>query len=124
MPFNDLLANGQPYPSARIFTASVESLEKDKDSLGVLGVEADPVIADGKSPLVALLRRRDMDVRWELTPELKGITQQVLKYTAQLRDIRQYDGQGIMGDHRPGVGNDPVQVLQDVRDNIFTGSFN
>lgn len=48
MAFNNLFAYRQTDAGARIFFSAVQSLKNDKDSLGILGVQPDSIVADRK----------------------------------------------------------------------------
>ncbi len=60
----DLLADGQTDARARVLFSGVQTLEDHKYALGILGIDADAVIADGKDPFIPLLFRRDMHPGW------------------------------------------------------------
>ena len=76
---HDLLADGQADACAGILFSGVQALEDDKDALGILGIDADAVVADGKDPFTSLLFSRDMNPGRLLTAELDGVADQVLK---------------------------------------------
>ncbi len=44
VPFDDLFANGKPNAGAGIFAAGMQALKDQKDSLEILGINADAVI--------------------------------------------------------------------------------
>ena len=46
MALDDSFAYRQPNSRTWIFLSGVKSLENDKDSLGVLGIDADPIVFD------------------------------------------------------------------------------
>ena len=48
MAFNNLFAYRQTDAGAGIFFSIVQALKNDKDSLGILGVQPDAIVADRK----------------------------------------------------------------------------
>ena len=60
MPFDDLLADRQPDAIARIFGASVQAVEDDKDVFRVLGRYANAVVGHRKDPFGALACSAEM----------------------------------------------------------------
>ena len=96
--FDNLFADGQPDACAGILIASVQPLEDDKNSLEILRVDSNPVIAHTEVPNFAGRRGlgrcvvrfpldRDMDFGRLLVAELDRIADQVLKQLSQLCGI-------------------------------------
>ena len=56
MTLYDLLAQGKPNASARVFLTGMQALKQGKDTLGVLRFDANPVILDGEAPSVVLFQ--------------------------------------------------------------------
>src|SRR5690348_7507747 len=59
--FDDLLYHGQAYSGAGIGGLVVQSLEDHKDPVRVLGLDPDPIVAEGEQPVVAVAADRHRD---------------------------------------------------------------
>src|SRR5689334_22157799 len=59
---HDLAAQRQPDSGAPVLIAQVQPLEDHEDPLGVLRLDADPVVADPEQPLVAGTFAPDLDL--------------------------------------------------------------
>ena len=69
--------------------AAVQALEDDEDAVGVLGLDADAVVAHREQPVAAARARRATWTRGRLVAaELDGVADQVLEELAQLRRRR------------------------------------
>src|SRR3569833_498399 len=73
MALHDLLADSETDPSPWIFVACVESLKQNEDALGVLGLDANAVVAHGELPQRAVSLGRDVDTRHLWTVVLESI---------------------------------------------------
>jgi hypothetical protein len=87
--FDDLLANGQAYSSPRIRGRRLEALKDAKDSLRVLGCDADAVIPDCEAPLSSNPLRRHVDARGGVPSKLDPVADQVLQELTHLVPIGQ-----------------------------------
>ena|SRR5678810_714082 len=101
MALNDLFAYRQAYAGTWIFFSIVQPLKNDKDSLGIFGVQSDPIVADRKQPFSGPACSRHIYLWCLLSVKLDGITDQVLKKLAQLYPIRHHSRQRIAGYDRP-----------------------
>ncbi len=90
MVFHDFFANGQPYAGAGVFSAGVEPLEHLKDALGILRLNADPVILNGKSPLISIRFGSDADFRPALVAIFDRIANEILEQLGELSGIAEY----------------------------------
>src|ERR1700687_2647545 len=88
--FDDLLADGQADAVARIFAASVQTLEDHENTLGVLRSNSNSVVGHAEQPIVTRFLGRHRDHWWRLSPELDGVSDQILE---DLRDL------GAVGPH-------------------------
>jgi hypothetical protein len=80
----DLLAEGQADAGAGIFFPGVQAGKDLKYALGLIGLEANAVIAYRKAPFTFTVLGRDVHT-WGLGPaKLEGILQQVLEQPLQL----------------------------------------
>src|SRR6185295_19960048 len=112
MPFNNLFAYRQTDAGSGIFFSTVQSLKNDKDSLGILWVQPDTIVADRKQPFTGLALSRHVNPWRFLTVELDGIADQVLKELPQLYPIRHHGGEGVVGDDRPAFLDRNPQIAQ------------
>src|SRR5207244_3527725 len=94
-----------------ILTA-MQSLKDTEDLFVVLRIDADAVVPKRKEPRIVLFFRGNVDVRLLVAVILDGIADQVLKHTAQLREIRGYLWQRIAGDLGLTLADAAVQVHQ------------
>ena len=88
----------------------MQALEDGEDALGVLGIDADAVIADGQHPFVALLPGRDMNTGRRLGMELDGVPDEVLKQLRQQQFVMHYGRQRVVGNHRAALFNRRLQI--------------
>src|ERR1039458_10476459 len=86
---HDLLADGQPDARAGVLFVGVQPLEDREDTLGILGLDSDAVIADGKNPFISLLLGRNVNPG-RLDVELDGVPDQVLKQLHQQQFVMHY----------------------------------
>jgi hypothetical protein len=75
----DPLAYRQTYSGAGVLLPAAKPLEEDENALRILRGDADPVVAYGKRPPVAIAAGGDVDARWFASPKFDGIPDQVLK---------------------------------------------
>lgn len=111
MTFHDSLADRQADARPRIFPA-LQSLKDDEDSLVVLWIEADAVVAQGKHPLPLLALSGDVDVGSILAAELDRIRNQVLEHSQKLRSIRGDRGQGVVSDRHSALLERDLEIGQ------------
>lgn len=78
MPFDDFLGNGQSHARTGELRASMETLEEQKDSLGMLEVDPNAVIAHRESPFALYLLRGDVHARRLGAVKFEGVSHQVL----------------------------------------------
>jgi hypothetical protein len=98
---HNLLADRQTNPGTSILLPAVKPLKDDENPLGILRGDANPIVADGKNPPVAVSAGRDMDAGRLGSAELDGVSDQVLKQLDQLEVICHQCGKGIMSDEGP-----------------------
>src|SRR5262245_28497334 len=98
MTLHNLFADGQPNPRSWIFSAGMQPLEDAKDTLGMIRIETNTVIAHGKAPRLLVSSGRDMNVGALMAAKLNGIAEQVLKYEPELLCIGFDRRQQIVGD--------------------------
>ena len=79
MPLNHLLADRQTNARAGIDCFGVQPLKDDEDTFGILGLDSDAVVLEGKDPLIAAYYRGNMDPRWLLSAVFDAVTDQILK---------------------------------------------
>src|ERR1051326_7475909 len=77
---DDLPYHGQAYTRARIGRLVVQPLEDHEDPLGVLGLDPDPVVAEGEQPEIAVPAGRDGDPGRLGGAELQRVADQVLEH--------------------------------------------
>jgi hypothetical protein len=73
MAFDDPSADRQTGTGAGVLVAGVKALKDIKDPVSVLGIDADPIVANVDVPAEAVSLRADLDVRRFLIGELDGI---------------------------------------------------
>ena len=61
--FHNPLADGQTDAGAGIFLLGMQALKENEHPLGILRLDADAVVFDGKQPFAASLTRGDVDAR-------------------------------------------------------------
>src|SRR5206468_7185881 len=98
LAFDDLLADSQDDAGSRVFLLDVQALEDDEDPRGVLGIEADAVVADGEDPLVAFAPGRDMDEGRGLAAELDRVADQILEDLPESNRVGPECRQGVVRD--------------------------
>ena len=62
MPLENSLAYGQPEPRSRVFIL-MQALEQAENALGILLIEANPVVAERYDPVSLRFPCRDIDLR-------------------------------------------------------------
>ena len=128
MALHDLLADRQADASARVLGPGVQALKDDENTLCILRLDTDAVIAHRKQPVgpapapsglavgrVSPLRGRDVlrpnvDFGGTLAPKLDGVAQQVLKQLYQLRPVGHQGWQAIVGDLGAALLNGCLKV--------------
>src|SRR5207245_7206170 len=80
VPLDNLLADREADSVARIFVASMQAPEDDKDVLPALGRDADAVVRNREHPGVVLLFSLDLNYGRPRPVKLDGVGDQVLKY--------------------------------------------
>jgi len=103
VPFHDLLTYGQTDSRSRILIHGVESLEDEKDPVGILRVDPDPVILYRKEPGPLGTLGVDMNLRRPAVPELDGISNEVLEELEKLAVVGPNRRKGFGSDLRPGL---------------------
>ena len=79
MAFDDLFANGKPYPRPGVVFFAMQSLENNEYAVVILRVYSDTIVADGEYPLILFFLRRNMYTRRRLAAEFKGVANKILK---------------------------------------------
>lgn len=79
MVFHNAFANGKADAGAGVFCPGVEPLENDENALKVFGLDADPIVLDGKYPLGAILANPDVDAWGGFSVEFNPVADQVLE---------------------------------------------
>ena len=75
VPFDDPIRNCQPYARPRIDVV-MNAPENPENAIAMPGLNSNPVISNGKQPVVLLLGRPNMDLRPALPSELYGVFDQ------------------------------------------------
>jgi hypothetical protein len=89
----------------------MQTFEKAKDSLLILRIDADAVIADSKNPVSTPALGRDMHFwRPVRAAVLDRVADQVLKQLLQMRGVHRKRRQRIRNDPRAGFLNRTGQV--------------
>ena len=79
MAFYDFSANGQSDARARVLRAGMQPLEHLKNAFGVLRLDADPVVLNGKSPLISIGFGGNADFRPAFVAIFDGVSNQILE---------------------------------------------
>ena len=87
MAFYDLAADGQADAGTGVILAGMEPLKHLKNTFKVLWLDADPVILDGKDPIVPTQPGADLNLRLALVAVFNGVSDQILKELGELRAI-------------------------------------
>src|SRR6266511_1196581 len=103
---DDLLADGEANPGARVLGAGVQPLEDDEDPVQELRIDADPVVLHREQPLVAPRNRGHVDRGSLAGPaELDRVPDEVLEGLRQAT--------GVPGDARERAARDDGVALLD-----------
>ena len=84
MALDNLLAQRQANTGPRILHPGVQTLKEDKDTLGILRLDAYTVVAHRKPPCVLVAFGTDVDGRWRCSSKFDGVAYEVLEYLEQL----------------------------------------
>ncbi len=103
MLLDDPLAQGQADACPGVLIGGVQALKYEEDPVGILGLDADPVILDQELPQPICIRYANMDEGSAIPTEFKRIAEQVLKNLAELAGICPDGRQWIAGDGRLGL---------------------
>jgi hypothetical protein len=90
MAFDNLPANRQADPGARIFRLGMEALKDDEDALRILRRNPDPIVPDGKVPGISLARGGEGDLWRRLAAILDRVGNQILEELAELHPVARY----------------------------------
>jgi hypothetical protein len=112
--FDDAFADGQPNACAGVLLAGMETLEDVKYAFEVLGVDANPVVADRKNPATWLGLDTDMDLGRLFAMKLEGIGYKILEQLHELGGIDGQRRQRVMGYVRTGSGNYGLEIAQGI----------
>lgn len=82
MPLDDLLADREPDPGARVFVAGVQPLKDLENPLGLPRLDADAVIAHREPPVSRFALGGDVNPRRRFAAKLERVTDQVLEHQA------------------------------------------
>src|SRR3954467_14768770 len=80
---DDLAAHRQADAGALVARTRVQALEDQKDAVGVLVVDADPVVLAAEAPEPAVALRREPNDRRRVAAELDRVADQVLEHEPQ-----------------------------------------
>ena len=118
MAFDNLLAQRQANTGARILQSGVQTLKEDKDTLGILRLDANTIVAHRKLPLVLVALGTDVDGGWRCSAKFDGIAHEVLEYLQQLGGVYQYGWQGRVCHHRAAFFHGDFEIGQCPLQNI------
>src|SRR5208283_5736197 len=102
---DDLLADGQADPTARVFGTRVQTAEDDKNVFRVLGRDSDSVIAHVEPPLLIGLFSLHGNHRRLLAAELDGIPDLILEDLPHVGAVSPHGRKLRMGDDRSTLLN-------------------
>src|SRR5215831_4722729 len=88
--FDDLLYHGQAYARTGIGGLVVQALEDHEDPVGVLGLDPDPIVAEGEQPVVAVAAGRHRDAGRLIRAELQRVVDQVLERGGEQRGLTEH----------------------------------
>ena len=95
MVTNHAAANGQSDACSRILLLIVQTPENLKNSLVMLGGNANAIVPDGKNPFVSTRLGGDVDVGRFQAVEFEAVPNQVLHQLHQLRALTHHCGQFV-----------------------------
>jgi hypothetical protein len=75
MPFDDLLAGRQADAGAGVLGSRVQPFEDDEQLVGILGIDADTIVADRECPSAVVPFGTDVNFRRTIAPELYGVAE-------------------------------------------------
>ncbi len=78
MPLDDPTADGQSNARTLIFRTTMHPHERPEDLLGILGVNADPIIFNPKNLVSVFFLEGQLDDRALISAELQGIADEIL----------------------------------------------
>src|SRR2546421_2586470 len=109
---DNLLADGEPQPRARVLVLPMQALEDDEDPLEVLRVDADPVVANAEQPLPLVPHACDSDV-WRCGPaELECVRDEVQEQMLELAGVGGDRRQSVTGDGRARLIDRELEVRE------------
>jgi hypothetical protein len=111
MALDDFLANSKAYPRAWIVRTRMKTLKNLKNAVVILWVDADPVVADRKNPMVPVLPGVHVNARRPVTAKLDGIADDILKELQHLRRIHGELRQGLVSDNGPSFLNARLEIV-------------
>src|SRR5680860_521054 len=102
MPLDDLLADREPDPGARVL-ARMEPLEGREDPLHVRALDSDAVVADEEPPSLRRALCANFHDRWTIDAELDGVVDEVLEDLKELWGVRLDGRERLMPDRGSGL---------------------
>src|SRR5258708_22950002 len=88
MAFHDFLADRQPNSCPGIMFARVQPLKDPENTLEVLRVDTEAIIADAKDPASILPLGGNADLGLDFPAELERVADQLLEHLHDLRRLR------------------------------------
>ena len=107
--FDDALADGQADAGAGVFCA-VEALEDCEDVAGVLGIDAEAIVGNGKNPVPAGFAGREVDARGIIAVIFDRVRDEILQQLAEVGLINHDLGQMIEGHLRAATVNSHLEA--------------
>lgn len=111
MPLYDPLGDCQSDAAARIFLLAMQALKDYEYPFGILGIDPNPVIPDGKEVFIAFLSGGYMNTGCFTATKLYGVINKVLKESFYLGAICYYSRHRVVCDHGAALFNRDLQVF-------------
>src|SRR4051794_7503419 len=115
---DDLAAHRQADAGALVARTRVQALEDHEDPVGVLVVDADPVVLAAEAPEAAVALRREPDDRRRVAAELDRVADQVLEHEPQQPGVAAHGGQRARFDRRAALVDRRGEVGAHARDQL------
>ena len=106
------LTDSQTDARSFILSPTMEALKDQKDTVEILGIDANPIVGNGKNPFPILEAGGDMDFGDTVAPVFDGVSDEVLKQLDQLRFDHDEGREGIVGDLRATILNGLAEIVQ------------
>jgi hypothetical protein len=88
VPLDDAFANREPNPRTFVLTSAMQALKEYENLVRIPHIESDPIIFNGKQPILAATLRSDMYPRRFLAVKLDSVGNQILQHLPNLDVVR------------------------------------